>query len=413
MQADETVCLVRIITRLNIGGPAIQATLLNREMAGIGYRSILAIGECEGDEGDMSYLLGPTDAVRRVSQLSRSISPIRNVRALLGLWKILRTERPVIVHTHTAMAGCLGRAAAILARVPIIVHTFHGNSLRHYFKPSVAHIFLGIERLLAHRTDMLCVLSGQQLEELSGDLRVAPRSKFRLVPLGLDLTSCLQLQPPQPAGPIRVGWFGRLVDVKNVDLLLETARAARREGNAFEFHIVGDGPDRHLIEAALTEFGSRLVWHGWLRDIIPILASCDVIIQTSRNEGTPVALIQGMAASRPFVSTAVGGVIDMTCGQVRNLTPGGRWFDNAVLVDPRPDAFVRVLQEFASCPAHIVEMGRSARSFAAARYQKDALISNLDSLYRELLQRKLPHRFPEQSRSHSPALATPERAHPL
>lgn len=382
--------IVRIITRLNIGGPAIHTSLLTRELPALGYHCVLVAGDCEDGEGDMSYLLDPSDPIRRVPDLSRSVSPLRNLRALWQLWRVIRTERPTIVHTHTAMAGCLGRAAAILAGVPVIIHTFHGNSLRQYFSPAVSALFLAIERLLALRTDAICVLSPRQLTELSSELRLAPRSKFRLVPLGLDLAPSFRLPLPAPASTIRVGWFGRLVDVKNVGLLLETA-ASVQNSRKFEFHIAGDGLDRRLIEEALPRLAPQLVWHGWQRDITPLLAACDVVVQTSRNEGTPVALIQGMAAGRPFLSTAVGGVVDMTCGKAQNLTPGAAWFDNAVLVEPHPDVFARALTEFARSPNRIVEMGRSARLFASTHYRKDALISNLDSLYRELLARKLPH----------------------
>ena len=304
----------------------------------------------------------------------------------------MRVERPEIVHTHTAMAGCLGRAAAILAGVPIIIHTFHGNSLSHYFSPALSALFLAIERLLARRTDAICVISPQQLVELSSEMRIAPRSKFRVTPLGLDLVPCLQLPLPAPAGPIRVGWFGRLVDVKNIGLLLETAATVQNGDNRFEFHVAGDGPDRRLVEAVLPRLAPQLVWHGWKRDITPLLAACDLVVQTSRNEGTPVALIQGMAAGRPFLSTAVGGLVDMTCGESRSLTPGARWFDNGVLVEARPEAFARALHEFARYPERIAEMGQAARAFASARYRREALISNLDFLYQELLDSKLPQR---------------------
>ena len=383
--------LLRLITRLNIGGPAIHVLTLTRGLAEFGYETLLAAGDCEPGEGSMNYLLDAADRVWRVPDLSRSVSPLRNVRVLWRLWRLMRKERPDIVHTHTAMAGCLGRAAAILAGVPIIIHTFHGNSLRQYFSPALSAMFLTIERLLARRTDAICVLSPQQLNELSFDFRVAPRSKFRVVPLGLELAPYLRLPPPTPNGTIRIGWFGRLVDVKNIGLLLDVARSVQDGTGRFEFHVAGDGPDRHLVETALKRPAVTLVWHGWQRDITPVLNTCDLVIQTSRNEGTPVALIQGMAAGRPFLSTAVGGVVDMTVGKGRALTQGARWFDNAILVEPRPDAFASALNVLASSPERIPEMGRAARVFASSHYPTESLIFNLDSLYRELLNQKLPH----------------------
>ncbi|MFY9725352.1 MAG: glycosyltransferase [Bryobacteraceae bacterium] len=383
--------IVRVITRLAIGGPAIHTVLLAHELPARGYPSVLVAGDCEFGEGDMSYLLDGTDPIQRIPQLSRSVSPLRNLQALWRLWRLLRAERPTIVHTHTAMAGCIGRTAAILAGVPVVVHTFHGTSLRHYFSPAKNAVFLAVERLLARGTDAICVLSRQQLNELAAELRIAPRSKFRIVPLGLDLAPCLELPLPAPTGKIRVGWFGRVVPVKNIGLLLDVVALAQSTGQPFEFHIIGDGPEGCRIAEALPRLASQLTWHGWQRDITPFLAACDVVIQTSLNEGTPVALIQGMAAGRPFLSTAAGGVVDMTCGEPRSRTPGATWFDNGALVEPEADAFVGALAEFARSPECVVEMGRAARLFGSAHYRKEALLANLDSLYRELLEGKLPH----------------------
>jgi glycosyltransferase involved in cell wall biosynthesis len=391
MTRNGRVSIVRIVTRLNIGGPAIHTTLLTRELSALGYDTVLAAGECEDGEGDMSYLLEAGDRFCRIPSLSRSVSPRRNLAALFRLWRLIRSERPAIVHTHTAMAGCLGRAAAVLAGVPIIIHTFHGNSLRQYFSPARSAVFRMLERLLSRWTDAICVISPQQLDELSHDLKVAPRSKFSLVPLGLDLAPFLSLPLAAPVAVLRVGWFGRLVDVKNIGLLLETITALQNGQHHIEFHVAGDGPDRPAVEAALARLAPQLIWHGWQRDILPILAICDVLVQTSRNEGTPVALIQGMAAGRPCLSTAAGGVVDMTCGSPRALTPGARWFDNSVLVEPNADAFASALEECSRSPGRVTEMGWAARTLACASYRKEVLASNLDSLYRELLDRKCPH----------------------
>jgi glycosyltransferase involved in cell wall biosynthesis len=376
-----------VITRLNIGGPSVHTVLLTRDMTALGYRTTLATGLCEAEDGDMTYLLDPGDPVRWVPELSRSVRPWSNLRALYRLWRIMRAERPTIVHTHTAMAGCVGRLAAILAGVPVIVHTFHGNSLRQYFSPAASAVFLRIERLLGRATDAICVVSEQQLEELAGELRVAPRSRFHVVPLGLDLDPYLALSPAPPAdGVLRVGWFGRLVPVKNVPLLVEVIEATERSGVPIEFHVAGDGPDRGILERAAARFGGRLVWHGWQKDITPILQRCDVLLQTSLNEGTPLALIQGMAAARPFVSTPVGGVVDMASGTARS-EPGMTWFSNGILADAEAGALAAALTGLRADPGRIRAMGQNARALAARRYPKQALCARLDGLYRELLSR--------------------------
>jgi len=375
--------------------------LLTRELAALGYRTTLLTGVCEAGEGDMGYVLKADDDVNWIPEMSRSVRPWKNICALARMWRLIRAERPDIVHTHTAMAGCLGRVAALVAGVPILVHTFHGNSLRGYFAPFVESVFRRVERLLGRFTDIVCVISEQQLSELTADLKIVSPASCRLVPLGLDLSSFVAITPPDPhKRPLRVGWFGRLVPVKDIPLLVRIVEATLERTAEVEFHIAGDGSERGLILEAVERFGPRLVWHGWRKDIKPLLDDCHVLIQTSRNEGTPVALIQGMAAGRPFVSTAAGGLVDMVDRPALRTTPGCSWFRNAALVSPNPEAFATALLELLRNPEMLAEMGREAQAFASFRYRKEALVSSLDSLYRELIserlrRRTLPERDPE------------------
>jgi len=379
---------VSVITRLNIGGPTMHMLLLAREMAALEYRTVLVAGSCEPEDGDMSYLLRAADSVRWVPELSRSVRPWRNLKALWRLWRLLRCERPAIVHTHTAMAGCLGRLAAVLSGVPIVIHTFHGNSLNEYFSRSQAGVFRCVERLLACFTDALCVLSPQQATELSAKFHIAPARKFRIVPLGLDLDDYFALDPPQGSGPLTVGWFGRMVPVKNIALLAATIENTLQRGQDIQFVIAGDGPDRALLNGPLARYGGRVEWLGWQRDILPAVARCDVVLQTSRNEGTPVALIQGMAAARPFVSTAVGGVVDMVSGISERSSGGARWYANGVLVESDATALAGALKALAESRLLVSRMGLAGRAFAARQYRKETLVANLDALYRELLWKK-------------------------
>ncbi len=385
-----------IVTRLNIGGPASHTVLLTRQMSRRGYDTMLVSGVCEAAEDDMTYLLEPGERVQWVPEMSRSVSLLRNVQALMRLWRLIRSERPQVVHTHTAMAGCLGRIAARLAGVPVVVHTFHGNSLREYFSPLASAAFLRIERLLGKFTDAICVLSEQQLRELRDGFRVAPGVQFRVVPLGLDLSQFATIPPPSlDSGRLRVGWLGRLVPVKNVPLLLRIVEASLRATENVEFHIAGDGPEQPSVLQMVQRFRGRVTWHGWQRDIAPMLRTCHVLLQTSHNEGTPVALIQGMAAARPFVSTAAGGVVDMVVGPASDRTVGCNWHLNGVLARPDSDAFAGALLHFCRNPGLITAMGSQARMFAAERYRQETLLGNLDSLYRDLLKKRRPQKHGE------------------
>jgi len=379
---------VSVITRLNIGGPTMHMLLLTREMAALEYRTVLVAGSCEPEDGDMSYLLRAADPVRWVPELSRSVRPWRNLKALWRLWRLLRRERPAIVHTHTAMAGCLGRLAAVLSGVPIVIHTFHGNSLNEYFSRAQAGVFRYVERMLACFTDALCVVSPQQATELSAKFHVAPAGKFRVVPLGLDLDDYFALRPPPDSGPLTVGWFGRMVPVKNIALLAATIENTLQHSQDIRFVIAGDGPDRSVLKDLLDWYGGRVEWLGWQRDILPAIARCDVVLQTSRNEGTPVALIQGMAAARPFVSTAVGGVVDMVSGNLQRATGGARWYANGVLTESNARTLAGTLLALAENRTLVSRMGLAGRAFASRQYRKETLLENVDALYRELLRKK-------------------------
>ncbi|HXM43496.1 MAG TPA: glycosyltransferase [Bryobacteraceae bacterium] len=379
---------MRVITRLNIGGPAIHTLLLTREMAALEYRTLLVAGSCEPDDGDMRCLLQAADTVYWVPDLSRSVHPWRNLKALWQLWRLLRRERPAIVHTHTAMAGCLGRLAAVLSGAPIVIHTFHGNSLDGYFSRIQAGAFRRVEQLMARFTDALCVVSPQQATELSAKFRVAPAHKFRVVPLGLELDDYFALRPPADSGPLTVGWFGRMVPVKNIALLAATVEDVLQRSQDIRFVIAGDGPDRAALTALLDRYGGRVEWMGWQKELLPAMARCDVVLQTSRNEGTPVALIQGMAAARPFVSTAVGGVVDMVSGSAARATGGARWYANGVLTECNAGTLADALVALADDRTLVTRMGLAGRAFAARQYRKETLVANLDALYRGLLQKK-------------------------
>jgi glycosyltransferase involved in cell wall biosynthesis len=382
--------IVRVLTRLGAGGPPIHAILLTRELSKLGYSSILVTGSPDRQDGDMSYLLREDDPVHSIPEMSRSISPWQDFRALVCLYLFLRRERPSIVHTHTAKAGVLGRIAARLAGVPVIVHTFHGNVLNHYFSRPVSWVIRLFERGLACFTDGICVLAPQQAYELADRHHIASRDKIHLIPLGMDLTAFSALEPaPHEGGRITVGWMGRFVPVKDIPLLLATVRETLRRTDRVRFVVAGDGPQAPMVKALADELGpDRFEWLGWRQDVTSVLAACDVLVQTSLNEGTPVGLIQGMAAGRPFVSTPAGGIVNMVSGSLRGERNGCRWFDNGVLVNADPAAFASALCEFAENPDRIIAMGKSAADFAIGSYSLPTMLRSLDALYSALLEKK-------------------------
>ena len=376
-----------VLTRLGAGGPPVVCVTLTRGLTSKGYEARLLVGRCdERHDRDMSYLLRPHDSVHWIPSMSRALSPIGDILALWRLFQAFRRTKPDIVHTHTAKAGTLGRVAARLAGVPVVVHTFHGNVLGGYFCPTVSRIVRAIEWCLGHLTDHVCVVSEQQARELSGTYRVIPRSKVRVVRLGLELDRFRRLgDSPRRTLGITVGWLGRFVPIKNLELLAEIVACCVRREIPVRFIVAGDGPRQTLVLDLVDRFGPSIVeWTGWVGAVESVIERCDVLIQTSKNEGTPVALIQGMAARRPFVSTAVGGVNDMTEGPVLRAKGGSRWFANAVLCEPRPESFADALEELAYQRDVLGKMGSRAAVFSR-NFEFDALVRNLDELYRELL----------------------------
>lgn len=382
------VRVVRVFSRLNIGGPAVHVILLTAGLRPLGYETRLVVGKESPREGNMLSLAAEKGVVcERVDGLGREIAPLRDVRALLGLHRILRSWRPTIVHTHTAKAGLLGRLAARVAGVPVIVHTYHGHVLRGYFSPTRTAVFRWLETRLASLADALVVVSEAIKRDLV-DLGVASAEKIRVVPLGLDLS---RLSGPLPRGVLRrdigigddaplVGMVGRLVPIKDVPTFLAAARLVRDVVGEARFALVGDGEDRTSLEAECRRLGleGAVTFFGWRSDLAAVYGDLDVVVNASLNEGTPVALIEALAAARPVVATRVGGTPDLLGEDVR-----GRLVPPA---DPHAlaGAIVETLQESEAARRR----AQAGREFVIARHSVARLVRDVDELYRELLAAK-------------------------
>src|SRR5581483_4023722 len=257
----------------------------------------------------------------KVPGLGRRISARDDARALGALVSLIRRERPDVVHTHTAKAGALGRIAARLARVPVVVHTFHGHVLSGYFGPVGSLLARVAERALALLADRLVVLSDRQRDDLARTFHVARPEKFTIVPLGRDLSAFARA----PRGRLRaelgldaktplLAFVGRLVPIKDPSTLLRALAAMKTKAVVA---VAGAGPLEEAVreEARSLGLAERVRLLGWRQDLDAILADADALVLSSRNEGTPLAIIEAFAAGTPVVSTAVGGVADMFSGE--------------------------------------------------------------------------------------------------
>jgi glycosyltransferase involved in cell wall biosynthesis len=385
-QPPNRIRVLRMIARLNIGGPAIHVSLLTERLDPDQYETMLVAGNLSSDEGDMSYYaeqLGVQPVM--IPTLQREVNLLQDFRAFLAVYRLIREYRPHVVHTHTAKAGFIGRVAARLAGVPVIVHTFHGHVFAGYFGPTKTRFYITLERLAARITDNIITLTDSLRRELAETYRITRKSRMTVLPLGLDLDAFASVDRKPgtflahwniPADVSVIGIVGRLTGVKNHPLFLEAARLIREQRPDTRFIIVGDGEERESLERLVDQMGLReaVTFTGWQQHTSHIYADLDVKVITSLNEGTPVTLIEALAAGCPVVSTDVGGVGELLDGGTYGrLVPSG---------DAQAVA-AAVLETLNNPPDMAV-----AREAMVHRYGIDRLVRDIQSLYLGLLMRK-------------------------
>jgi glycosyltransferase involved in cell wall biosynthesis len=389
----ERVKIVRVIARLNMGGPALHVAYLTAGLRERGYDTTLVAGTLARGEDSMAFVAEELGIdVVRIEELGREISPFRDLMATLRLALLIRRERPQILHTHTAKAGTVGRLAAMLAgsgRPPVVVHTFHGHVLRGYFGAVRSRLFLALERWLAAHTTALIAVGPQVRDDLVA-LGVAPAERFTVIRLGIELEDRVRASADGrvetrrylgvPPDRFVVGWVGRMTAVKRTHDVLEAFKRLRDNGVDACLCMVGDGPDRERLERRASELGivRDTLFLGYQIDVAPYYAAFDALVLPSANEGTPVSVIEALAAETPVVATRVGGVPDVV-----------REGEEGFLVGTGDTAEVAErLTRLARDPKLRQRLGRSGRDRVLSRYAVERLVDDVDRLYRELLATK-------------------------
>jgi len=410
-RSGDRIKVVRFIARLNIGGPSIHVHLLNTGLDRNRFASILVAGIISPQEGDMSYLFEGCKGSRPIiiRELQREISPAMDIRAFFQILRILRREDPDIVHTHTAKAGTSARIAVILynffgGKHIQTVHTFHGHVFEGYFSFTKSLMFILIERLLAMKTDVIVSISETQKRDLSDRFRVAPATKIETIPLGFDLRPFLESAAMK--GRFRsslgvgddillVGIVGRLVPVKRHVLFFDAAKyfLERRSGISVQFVVVGDGELRESLEDYVRQEGLTpyVRFCGWRRDLPEVYADLDILSLTSVNEGTPVSIIEAMAASTPVIATDAGGVSDLL--GARDGRPASESFAlcRRGILCRKEDAI-----GFANGLAYLVDrdaaekeaLVRESRAFVEAHFSEGRLLKDIERLYLQLMDKR-------------------------
>ncbi|ANE52467.1 glycosyltransferase [Flavisolibacter tropicus] len=393
--------VLRILNRLAVGGPVLNATYLTKYLAPE-FETILVVGERESHEKSADHL---TEALGiecvTIEGMGRSINPTSDYVAYQKLKKLIKDYKPDIVHTHAAKPGAIGRLAASAVKVPVIVHTFHGHVFHSYFNSLKSNFFIQTERFLARKSDAIIAISNQQHKELTEEFRIAPKEKFRVIPLGLDLDKFQTNQEEKRKqfrkafgladDEIAIGIIGRLVPVKNHILFLHALKhLLNNTSKKVKAFIIGDGETRHSLETLAKQLGiaystekdtnhvNSLVFTSWRSDVDYIMAGVDIVTLTSFNEGTPVSLIEAQAANKPIVSTRVGGISDI-------LLEG----ETGLLADVQDEAtFAQHLLQLVNDDALRLRLGANSRAHVMQRFSYQRLMRDMSALYNELLEKK-------------------------
>ena len=406
--------ILRIIARLNVGGPARHVVWLTKKLQTAEFNSVLIAGTVPDGENDMSYFAAENCVEPiYISELSRDLS----TKDIVSLFKILgeiRRQKPDVVHTHTAKAGTVGRIAAFLYRwltwrtligkpnAVKIVHTFHGHVFHSYYGWLKTWVFIMIERVLARiATHKIVVITDQQFREIHDRFGIGFAEQFEIIPLGIELASyannganrgILRDEIGANDTDIVISFVGRLTAIKNVALLLDVAAKYVKlpEGDKpqLKIAIIGDGNLLKSLEAQSADLGLGGVVHflGNRENIADLLAGTDIVALTSNNEGTPLSLIEAMASGTPIISTTVGGVVDLL-GNVEKTIDGFSIRERGVGVDPgSPEHFLDGLIYLAKDEKLQKRYAADGWRFVTEKYSVDRLENDIRDLYRGLVQ---------------------------
>jgi glycosyltransferase involved in cell wall biosynthesis len=370
--------VMRIIARMNIGGPALQVTGLVRGMDTTRFDQRLFTGHVGPAEGDFLALRAPDLPFTRVEHLGRSPDALADVRALRQLTREMRLFQPHVVHTHTAKAGVLGRLAARMARVPVVVHTFHGHLLHGYFSPRVTRAVVMTERGLARGTTRIVAVGSKVRDELLA-AGIGRRDQYVVVPPGIPLGPL----PPRHEARQRLGLpldapvvmlVARLTAIKRPDRFVEVVRLVSQRHPDAVFAICGDGELAASTRQSAAPLGDRFRMLGWRADVEAVHAATDVAVLCSDNEGMPVSLIEAGLAGVPSVTTRVGSAAEVVVDGVSGF-----------VTDTNATALAQAVTQLLDEPALRESMGRAARDHTTFHFSQQRLVTDIERLYDELL----------------------------
>lgn len=387
--------VLRVINRFNIGGPTYNAAYLSKYLDD-SFETLLVGGQKDETEDSSEFIvekLGLSPVI--IPEMKREINFKNDQIAYKKIKQLIAEFNPDIVHTHASKAGAIGRLAAYNMKVPVIVHTFHGHVFHSYFGKVKTSIYKNIERYLAKKSSSIIAISDIQKKELSNNHKICSSDKIKVVPLGFDLNKFRENTAQKRINfrkewnideeTVAIGIIGRLVPIKNHNFFLRIAKTIKDKTNKkIRFFIIGDGELKgELIEyckelnlkyTTKKESPELITFTSWIKDIDVVNAGLDIITLTSKNEGTPVSLIEAQASSKPIVSTNVGGI--------ENIVKTNK---TALLSETNDETtFANNLLKLIEVPQLRIKMSENG-SHVFEEFHYKRLAQNMEELYRELL----------------------------
>ncbi len=376
---ESPIRIMRIIARMNVGGPAVQVSGLMRGFNSVDFEHRLYTGYCAADEADYLETVATDVQAIRIDGFGRRVSLRGDIRAFIALVKEIRKFKPHLIHTHTAKAGFLGRIASIVSlHRSIRVHTFHGHLLDGYFGSFKRTLVVLAEKILAFFSDQLLAV-GEKVRQDLLDVGIGEKGKFGVMPPGLEIANL----PPKneslkslnlPTDRLQCAFIGRVTKIKRPDRFLDVVNEIKKRGIDLEFFIAGDGDLLEECRKRITDLDLPITVLGWQSNIEKILSAADIVVLTSDNEGTPLSLIQAGMAGLPVVSTNVGSVPEIVLDGITGII-------TATGIHEIADALEKLFND----PELRARMGASAGRYTLASYGVKRLVHDHESLYLKLL----------------------------
>ena len=374
--------IINLLSRMNIGGPSVHAVLLTKYLNDNNFTSMLVSGSLSEGEGDMSYLIDQHQIKHRsIKTLQREISPVDDIKAIIELYKLFKKEKPQIVHTNLAKAGMVGRLAAWLAGVPVILHTYHGHVFSGYFSSFKTSIYILIERYIALISNKIISVSDMIKKDICSVYKITSEKKVTVIPLGFEFDKMKSLDHYR--GTFR-NQFSIPEDATIIGIVGRIAQPPRNNSRArntnIHFLIIGDGDLRKEIgdKVNALDIAKNIHFTGWVTETAKMYADLDMMLLTSKNEGTPVTVIEAMYYKVPVISSNVGGLSDL----IDNSRTG--FLINSL----NAEDYIQDILKLVRSDQEREKMSQAAHEFIIDNFSINRLITDIKDLYTNLLKMK-------------------------